>query len=163
MRGVPTTPPALPAAWWERVASSGFTCRHDAVLHRPPVVADGVPVSAPRFPRNVYEVGTEPDPRFTLANERTFLAWIRTALALIAAGIALEALALPIQPDLRRAAAVLLLVLGFIVPVLAWFTWATVERALRRSMPLPGSKVALPVALGVSAATALLILGVLTR
>ncbi len=65
-------------------------------------------MTAPRFPRQVYEVGTEPDPRFTLANERTFLAWIRTALALIAAGIALEALALPIRPDLRRIAAIIL-------------------------------------------------------
>jgi hypothetical protein len=30
----------------------------------------------------------EPDYRFTFANERTFLAWIRTALALIAGGVA---------------------------------------------------------------------------
>ena len=35
--------------------------------------------------------GVEPDPRFTLANERTFLAWVRTALAFIAGGIAVEA------------------------------------------------------------------------
>jgi putative membrane protein len=111
----------------------------------------------------VYKVGTEPDPRFTLANERTFLAWIRTALALIAAGIALEALALPIQPDLRRTVAIILLVLGLIVPVLAWLTWAAVERALRRGAPLPGSQVALPVVVGVSAAAALLILGVLAH
>jgi putative membrane protein len=34
-----------------------------------------------RFPRSVFSRGTEPDARFTLANERTFLAWIRTALA----------------------------------------------------------------------------------
>ena len=39
------------------------------------------PMSSPRFPRHVFEAGAEPDPRFTLANERTFLAWIRTALA----------------------------------------------------------------------------------
>ncbi|NNA69385.1 DUF202 domain-containing protein [Pseudomonas gessardii] len=38
--------------------------------------------------------GCEPDPRFTLANERTFLAWIRTAIALLASGIALDALPL---------------------------------------------------------------------
>lgn len=120
-------------------------------------------MTAPRFPRHVFEVGTEPDPRFTLANERTFLAWIRTALALIAAGIALEALALPIEPVLRLAVAVILLVLGGVVPVLAWLTWAAVERALRRGDPLPGSKVALPVVVGVSAAAALLILGVLTH
>jgi putative membrane protein len=121
------------------------------------------PVTASRFPRQVYDIGTEPDPRFTLANERTFLAWIRTALALIAAGIALEALALPIQPDLRRTAAIILLVLGLVVPVLAWLTWAAVERALRRGEPLPGSRVALPVVIGVSGTAVILVLGVLTH
>ena len=30
--------------------------------------------------------GEEPDYRFTLANERTFLAWVRTALGLLAGG-----------------------------------------------------------------------------
>ena len=39
----------------------------------------------------VLRGGTEPDPRFTLANERTFLAWIRTSLAFLAGGIAIEA------------------------------------------------------------------------
>ena len=33
-------------------------------------------------------VGRDPDPRFTLANERTYLAWNRTALALIGGGLA---------------------------------------------------------------------------
>ena len=37
--------------------------------------------------RRVFPAGREPDPRFTLANERTFLAWIRTALGLLAGGI----------------------------------------------------------------------------
>jgi uncharacterized membrane protein YidH (DUF202 family) len=55
-------------------------------------------MSAARFPRWVYGEGSEPDPRATLANERTFLAWIRTALALTASGIALEALAVPMLP-----------------------------------------------------------------
>jgi len=102
----------------------------------------------PRFPRHVFGVGDEPDPRFTLANERTFLAWIRTALALIAAGVALEALSLPIQPTLRLIASLILLGLGLIVPALAWATWGRVERALRQSTPLPGSWVALPVVVG---------------
>jgi putative membrane protein len=116
-----------------------------------------------RFPRWVYAQGNEPDPRFTLANERTFLAWIRTALALIAGGVALEALALPIQPTLRTTAALLLLVLGLIAPVLAWLTWAAVERAMRQGAALPGSKVALPVAVGVCAAGLLLVWGILAR
>jgi len=119
--------------------------------------------SRTRFPRHVYEVGTEPDPRFTLANERTFLAWIRTGLALIAAGVALEALALPVQPGLRLAASIILLILGLLVPLLSWYTWGRVERALRRSSPLPGSSVGLPVAVGVAAVGVLILLGILTR
>ncbi len=43
--------------------------------------------------RRLLPEGSEPDPRFTLANERTFLAWVRTALALLAGGIAIEAFA----------------------------------------------------------------------
>ena len=116
-----------------------------------------------RFPRQVYEVGTEPDPRFTLANERTFLAWIRTALALIAAGVALEALALPLQPALRRVASIILLLLGLAVPLLAWVTWGVVERALRQGRPLPGSRVALPVAVGVSAAGIMILIGIVVH
>jgi putative membrane protein len=116
-------------------------------------------MSGSRFPRSVFGVGTEPDPRFTLANERTFLAWIRTALALIAGGVALEALALPIEPTLRRTASIILLLLGLTVPLLAWATWGLVERALRQSRPLPGSRVALPVAAGVSLAGVLILLG----
>jgi putative membrane protein len=116
-----------------------------------------------RFPRRVYDIGSEPDPRFTLANERTFLAWIRTALALIAAGVALEAFNLPLQPALRLTAAIILLALGVLVPLVAWVTWGAVERALRQGSPLPGSRVALPVAIGVSAVAALIVLGLLTR
>ena len=120
-------------------------------------------MTSARFPRGVYGVGSEPDPRFTLANERTFLAWIRTALALIAAGVALEAFDLPIQPGLRLAAAITLLALGIVVPLLAWLTWGSVERALRQGSPLPGSRVALPLAVGISAVGALIVLGILTR
>lgn len=45
---------------------------------------------AGRFPRRVFGQGTEPDARFTLANERTFLAWIGVSLALISVGVALS-------------------------------------------------------------------------
>ena len=57
-------------------------------------------MSAPedRWPRSVYAHGTDPDPRFSLANERTFLAWVRTGLALVAGAAAVDALPLP-MPD----------------------------------------------------------------
>ena len=54
-----------------------------------------------RWPARVYGVGTEPDPRFTLANERTFLAWLRTSLALMAAGVGIAAVGINGRPILR--------------------------------------------------------------
>jgi putative membrane protein len=123
----------------------------------------GATVTATRFPRRVYDVGTEPDPRLTLANERTFLAWIRTALALIAGGVALEALGLPLQPSLRLGASILLLGLGLMAPLLAWLTWGATETALRQNTPLPGSMLALPLAIGVTAVAALIVLGIFLR
>ena len=47
----------------------------------------------PAWQHRLLAGGEEPDPRFTLANERTFLAWVRTALALLAGGVAVEAFA----------------------------------------------------------------------
>lgn len=91
-----------------------------------------------RFPQWIYRAGTEPDPRFSLANERTFLAWIRTSLALFAAGVVLETLAPPIHPPLRAAAAFLLILVGVLAGVQSWFGWARNERALRNATPLPG-------------------------
>ena len=120
-------------------------------------------VTNTRYPRRVYEAGTEPDPRFTLANERTFLAWIRTALALIAGGVALEALGLPLQPTLRLAASILLLGLGLSVPLLAWRAWGATETALRQDTSLPSSKLGLPLAVGVTAVAILIVLGILLR
>ena len=116
-----------------------------------------------RFPRSVYGVGAEPDPRFSLANERTFLAWIRTGLALLAGGVALEALALPLQPALRLAASVLLVVLGTATPVAAWFGWAADERAMRRARALAAPTLALPLAVGTALAGMLVLIGIWAR
>ena len=113
-------------------------------------------MSRDRFPAWVYDTGDEPDPRFTLANERTYLAWIRTALALIAGGVALEALGLPLQPTIRLCAAAVLVAVGTIVPLLAWSTWGTIERAMRTGAPLPASGVSLPVGIGISVAGVLI-------
>ncbi|XXN00409.1 hypothetical protein ABUV78_02793 [Clavibacter nebraskensis] len=92
----------------------------------------GSPPGDRRFPRSVYRAGAEPDVRFTLANERTFLAWIRTSLALIAGGVALEALGLGLQPGFRLAASIVLIVTGIAAPAQAWVGWMRTERALRR-------------------------------
>lgn len=105
-----------------------------------PAVADR------RFPRSVYGAGEEPDPRFSLANERTFLAWIRTALALTAGGVALEALGLGLHPQLRLTAAILLIVSGVATSLQAWLGWTRTERALRLARPLPAPATALPLA-----------------
>jgi len=90
-----------------------------------------------RRPHWVYDAGQEPDPRFSLANERTFLAWVRTALAILAGGIALHALGLPETTWVRNSLAVALVLLGGLVTVLAMVRWARIERAMRTRTPLP--------------------------
>lgn len=87
--------------------------------------------------------GNEPDPRFTLANERTFLAWIRTALAVIATAVAADTLMVSVWPtSLRKAIVVLLLLGGTALSAGAGFRWLRVERALRHERPLPLSSLA---------------------
>lgn len=119
---------------------------------------DGEP-GRQRFPRNVYRDGDEPDPRFSLANERTFLAWLRTSLALFAAAVALEALQLPINAGWRLAAAAVFLVLGAVAAVQAWFGWSATERALRRGKPLPGLSIGGVLVVGVVVGAALVVVG----
>src|SRR5262249_54491493 len=90
-----------------------------------------------RQPRWVYDAGSEPDPRFSLANERTFLAWVRTALAMLAGGVALHALAFPATHWVRTVLAVGLIALGGVVRIFACMRWARVGRAMRLREPLP--------------------------
>ena len=85
-------------------------------------------------------VDAEPDVRFTYANERTFLAWSRTALALIATGVAATQLLPSFEIDYgRRIIGVPLVVLGAIVAVGGYRDWRANERAMRRNEPLPRS------------------------
>jgi putative membrane protein len=87
------------------------------------------------------EEGTEPDPRFTFANERTFLAWSRTALALVVAGLGIVQLLPPFPgvPAGRHLLGVPLIVLGAVLAVVAYIEWVRNQRALRRGDPLPRS------------------------
>lgn len=71
-------------------------------------------VRTPRRPKSVYDVGSEPDPRFTLANERTFLAWIRTVLAVITGGVAVDASAENLEQQARDLAAVCCVAAGIV-------------------------------------------------
>ncbi len=92
-----------------------------------------------RWPGWVFDQGEEPDVRFSLANERTFLAWVRTALALLAGGVALEALGISFPGMARQVVSVLLIVLALGASVTGWVRWARTERAMRQAEPLPGS------------------------
>lgn len=116
-----------------------------------------------RFPASVFGVGEEPDPRFSMANERTFLAWTRTGLALIAGGVALEVLGLDLHPGLRLAASLLLIIAGTAVAPLAWWEWMRAERAMRQSRPLPGAFSSVVLAVVVATVGLLVVGGVLWR
>ena len=94
----------------------------------------------------------EPDYRFTLANERTFLAWIRTSLALVAGGVAVRELAEPLGVrGARTGLAAAAILAGVLLAVWSLVHWTQVERAMRSGRPLP-SALAIPVlALGIAA------------
>ena len=80
---------------------------------------------------------SEPDARFTLANERTFLAWVRTVLAILAGAVALHSLELPDPEWLRRTLVGVLLVFAAVMMTLAYRRWSLVDRAMRSGEPLP--------------------------
>ena len=113
--------------------------------------------------RGPDEGGHEPDPRFTLANERTFLAWNRTALALVAAGLGIVQLLPPFAgvPAGRHVLGVPLILAGAAIAVVAHVEMTRNQAALRRGEPLPRS--ILPRLLGavisvVAAAAAIVVL-----
>jgi putative membrane protein len=81
---------------------------------------------------------SEPDYRFTLANERTFLAYLRTALALDAAGVAtVQFLTAVEELWLRRLIGVVLAVAGIATSIGAYVRWRANVAAMRRQEPLP--------------------------
>jgi putative membrane protein len=99
-------------------------------------------------------VGTEPDPRFSYANERTFLAWCRTALALMTAGLAITQLLPGFDlPGGRRLVGLPLIAAGVVLATGSLVQWVRSERAMRLGQPLPRSPL-VPAVAGVVALSA---------
>lgn len=128
-------------------------------------MTDVDPATDRRWPRSVYGIGNEPDPRFSLANERTFLSWIRTSLGFLAAGAGVAAISqvvgnLGIELKL---VSLLLLVCGLVCATGAFFRWVRHERAMRTGRPLPSSPMMpfLTGALAVVALLAIVVVGLL--
>lgn len=92
--------------------------------------------------------GKAPDYRYSLANERTFLAWIRTSLGLLASAIALDQIAINFSSDaIRSILSLILVVMTIICSVYAYLRWRKNEIAMRLGQDLPYSRVLLVISL----------------
>ncbi|WP_447036456.1 YidH family protein [Streptomyces sp. DSM 118878] len=91
-------------------------------------------------PERIREEGDTPDYRFSLANERTFLAWLRTALALIGGGFAVDQFLPDLRWGWRIGLALALLAAGVLSSLRAVNHWVRCERAMRRGDDLPVSR-----------------------
>ncbi|MDX2357545.1 YidH family protein [Dietzia sp. PP-33] len=106
--------------------------------------------------------GEEPDPRFTLANERTFLAWIRTSLGLMAGAVAMEAFAGDEIPEIvRTPLACLLLVLAALLAIVSFRRWIRIEASMRHNRPLPVPQASILLVLGIATGAVLLVVAIL--
>ncbi|MER6525045.1 DUF202 domain-containing protein [Streptomyces sp. NPDC001508] len=92
------------------------------------------------MPDRVRDEGDTPDYRFSLANERTFLAWLRTALALIGGGFAVDQFLPELRWGWRVGLALALLGAGVLCSLRAINHWVRCERAMRRGEDLPASR-----------------------
>ncbi|WP_104107765.1 DUF202 domain-containing protein [Nocardioides sp. 616] len=99
------------------------------------------------WPGWVYRSGQDAPYQSSLSNERTFLAWIHTSLALLATGVGLDVVDLSIPDAAKTAISVALVLLALATAVFSWVRWATTERAMRlnQTLPSPGYGVLLVV------------------
>jgi putative membrane protein len=108
--------------------------------------------------------GSEPDYRFTLANERTLLAYLRTALALDAAGLAAVQFLTDIGSHWGRALlGVLLAGAGTVAATGGYLRWRAIQHAMRRNAPLPRANLPLLLAVVVALISGVALIGVLIR
>ena len=102
-----------------------------------------------RLHPDLDEVGNEPDPRFTFANERTFLAWARTGLALIGGGlVAAQVLHFGLG-GAHLLVAVPAILLGGLIGIAGYLRWEANERAMRLGKPLGYSPITRMLAVGI--------------
>jgi putative membrane protein len=96
----------------------------------------------PEMNRPQEQIGDEPDARFTFANERTFLAWNRTALGCIVAGLAVSHVLKPENGSTLgpKLAGLALMLVGGLLALFSYSNWAAAQRALRLRQPLPQSR-----------------------
>ena len=99
---------------------------------------DGDAERVSRSPRGVYDEGQEPDPLYSLANERTYLSWLRLAVTLLAAAVAIDRLFLERPWFGSQILAMAIVVIAFGTCGIGVRRWWATERALRRRQPLPG-------------------------
>ena len=112
-------------------------------------------------PRSLRD-GEEPDPRFTLANERTFLAWIRTSLGLMAGAVAMEAFAGDEIPEIiRTPLACVLLVMAALLATVSFRRWIRIEASMRHNRPLPVPQASILLVLGIATGAILLVVAIL--
>lgn len=102
--------------------------------------------------------GEAPDYRFSLANERTFLAWIRTALGFLAAGVGLDQLAPEFAtPLIRQVLALLLCLFAGGLAVYGYMRWLQNEKAMRLKEDLPYTRSLLTISIVLVAVAAVVI------
>jgi putative membrane protein len=125
-----------------------------------PAVRHAAAVAGSRFDAWVRSVGSDPDPRFTLANERTFLTWMTTALGLLGVGLAVGTV-VPGKPVPALILACLWIALSAVVALRALGRWFVLERAMRTdsALPLSRSIPALALGLGILAIATGVVLG----
>lgn len=116
-----------------------------------------------RFPSDVFSQGSDPDARFSLANERTYLAWTRTSLALVAGAVAVHTPYLQIDPWMRFGLSIWLLTLACSCVLQGYLRWRHVETALRTGSAMPGFGGALVLGIGTLGLAAAVIAGSLTQ
>ena len=109
-----------------------------------------------RFPPSVYGQGKDTDLTTSLANERTFLAWTRTGLTLLAGAIAVHTPIFDLPTAVTLAFSLWLLVAAALCIALAWHRWRRVEISIRTGQVMPGFGGPTALAAGIT----LLILGV---